>query len=93
MIAVTDEREFVIRYAYGPVIKVKVSFARANVRGVKAEYDEEEEMETNDVFRVGETYRFSPNTARGLWNGKPVVAGKFVMKSEDGLYESMIPWS
>lgn len=87
LIAVTDEREFVIRYAYGPEQKVLVSFAAANVKGVKASYADEESMESVEAMVPGETYRFSPMTA------KAAVAGKFILRSQDGTYESMIPWS
>ena len=64
-----------------------VSFARAQVRGLTAVYEDEEVLDAVDEMVESETYRFSPLTARGA------VAGKFVMRSEDGSYESMIPWS
>jgi len=83
----TADKEFVIQYTQGPVApKLKVLFYPAVTHRASIDYSDPVECGDVGEWVPGRSYTLVPNINAN------VTQGKFVMSTEDGLYESMIPW-
>lgn len=83
----THEGEFVIKYVSGPDERnVRVRFVPAKTVGLRTVYEEPVEVEGPEEWNHGRSYTLVPSISSSC------MQGKFVIESEDGLKQSMIPW-
>lgn len=86
MVAHSKEGEFLVKYVFGPpVADLVAEFVPARMSGSRVTYGTPEPVEAPAEIVAGRTYSFPVARAH--------VAGKLVIGTRDGRYQSMIPWS